>query len=246
MSFHHRTLLIVTMLQHGPLSIPRALPASPKIKVDRGVLVAKVDQSTSIIFMKSVLWMNSSPLKWQEADTTTLFDVADGSSGGTRINTVFGQLASFTNPDFPGMETALNGLEGSLWNAGLQGAPKSPANTMANNPRSLAFPQQPMLAFTKPSKEMITSSRTTVGNVKDHENRPFSATWANAYSTWMTDKIASQSQMITTTAAAMLCNADDECTKWQAVFRRCDCLAVNVRIEFQRSIHDQCSDVSCS
>jgi len=111
------------------------------------------------------------------ADTTTLFDVADGSSGGTRINTVFGQLASFTNPDFPVMETTLNGLEGSLWNAGLQGAPKSPANSnvpkqalanlavvisMANNSRSLAFSQQPMLASTKPSKEMTTSSRTTV------------------------------------------------------------------------------------
>lgn len=47
-------------------------------------------------------------------DITALFDVADGSTGGTRLNTIFAQLPSLTNLDFLGMDAALNRLKGFL------------------------------------------------------------------------------------------------------------------------------------
>lgn len=153
------------------------------------------------------------------ADIATLFDVTDGATGGTRLNSVFGQLASYTNPDFLGMDSALNGLKGSYWNAGLQGAPKSPANangykqalanlavvmSMANNAKIASLFEATNARIYQAFLGIDNVIKVDCGNMKDHNGRPFSTTWANAYSTWITDKIASQNQLITATAAAML------------------------------------------
>ena len=35
-------------------------------------------------------------------------------AAGTRLNTIFAQLASFENPDFLGMDAGLNSLKGSV------------------------------------------------------------------------------------------------------------------------------------
>ena len=44
-----------------------------------------------------------------------LFDVPDGNATKeTRLNTVFGQLASYENPDFVGMDRSLNNLKGTV------------------------------------------------------------------------------------------------------------------------------------
>ena len=44
-----------------------------------------------------------------------LFDVPDGNgTKDTKLNTVFGQLASYENPDFVGMDKSLNALKGSV------------------------------------------------------------------------------------------------------------------------------------
>ncbi len=45
-------------------------------------------------------------------DVTTLFDVPDVGRVGTRLNTIFAQLPSYDNPDFLGMDAALNRLKG--------------------------------------------------------------------------------------------------------------------------------------
>lgn len=47
-------------------------------------------------------------------EISSLFDVPDGSTGGTRLNTIFAQLASYENPDFVGMDAALNRLKGNV------------------------------------------------------------------------------------------------------------------------------------
>ena len=52
-------------------------------------------------------------------DIATLFDVEDTENPGfTRLGTIFGQVASFTHPDFVGMDGALNALKGAVSNAG--------------------------------------------------------------------------------------------------------------------------------
>ena len=52
-------------------------------------------------------------------DITTLFDVEDTENpGSTRLGTIFGQVASFINPDFVGMDGALNALKGAVRNTG--------------------------------------------------------------------------------------------------------------------------------
>ena len=53
-------------------------------------------------------------------DITTLFDMVDGATGGTRLNTTFAQSPSYANPDFLGMDSKLSVLKDALWNPGLQ------------------------------------------------------------------------------------------------------------------------------
>lgn len=48
------------------------------------------------------------------ANVTRLFDVPDGANSGTRLNSIFGQLASYENPDFLGMDTKYNSFKGSV------------------------------------------------------------------------------------------------------------------------------------
>lgn len=43
-----------------------------------------------------------------------MFDVPDVGRVGTRLNTIFAQLPSYDNPDFLGMDAALNRLKGSV------------------------------------------------------------------------------------------------------------------------------------
>ena len=153
------------------------------------------------------------------ADMTLLFDVADPANGGTRLNTIFGQLPSYTNPDFLGMDTSLNGLKGALWNPGLSGIPKAPNNangakqaianlavimSMANNLKISGLFSATNARIYQAFQGIDNIITTSCGTMKDHNNRPFSATWASAYSTWMTDKIASQNNLITATAASLL------------------------------------------
>lgn len=47
-------------------------------------------------------------------EISAIFDIPDGSTGGTRLNTIFAQLPSYTNPDFLGMDSALNNLKGKV------------------------------------------------------------------------------------------------------------------------------------
>ena len=55
-------------------------------------------------------------------DISKLFDVSDTASAGTRLNTIFAQLPSLTNPDFLGTDSTLNRLKGALWNPDLTGS----------------------------------------------------------------------------------------------------------------------------
>lgn len=45
---------------------------------------------------------------------TRLFDVPDSANTGTRLNSIFGQLASYENPDFLGMDTKYNSYKASV------------------------------------------------------------------------------------------------------------------------------------
>lgn len=116
------------------------------------------------------------------------------------------------------MDSALNRLKGSYWNPGLTGAPGKPANvlaakqglanlavvmSMANNAKVSSLFAATNARIYQAFQGIDNIINTDCGNLKDHDNKPFSATWASAYSTWMTDKVASQNQMITASAAAM-------------------------------------------
>ena len=139
------------------------------------------------------------------ADITLLFDVADATTGGTRLNTIFAQLPSFKNPDFLGMDARLNGLKGALWNPGLNGAGNIPNGVpdirqklanfavimdMANNPKISSLFSATNARIYQAFQGIDNLTNNNYGTLKNSNNQPFAATWASAYSTWMTDKIA--------------------------------------------------------
>ena len=154
-------------------------------------------------------------------DITTLFDVADGSTGGTRLNTIFAQLPSLTYPDFLGMDGRINGLKGSLWNPNLEGADLGSANSnacvqslsnlaivmaMANDDKVKALfsaSNGRIYAAFKGIDALITAQEGCANPLKGGNGQPMKATWADAYSTWMTDKVKSQNDLITKTASVI-------------------------------------------
>ena len=152
-------------------------------------------------------------------DITDLFDVNDGSTGGTRLNTIFGQMASLENPDFLGMDAALNRLKGSLWNPDLKGANLGSANSeaciqslsniavvmaMANDDKVkelFSATNGRVYAAFKGIDDLIAAQAGCADPLKDTKGDPVQATWADAYSTWITDKVKSNNDLITKTAA---------------------------------------------
>ncbi|KAL8788413.1 MAG: hypothetical protein Q9195_007292 [Heterodermia aff. obscurata] len=154
----------------------------------------------------------------QCTDITALFDVNDGSTGGTRLNTIFGQLPSLTNPDFVGMDAALNRLKGSLWNPDLEGSNLGCANSnacvqslsnlavimaIANNDKVkelFSASNGRIYAAFKGIDNLITAQAACNNPIKGAEG-DLKATWADAYSVWMTDKVKSNNDLITKTAA---------------------------------------------
>jgi len=145
-------------------------------------------------------------------------------SVGTRLNTIFAQLASYEHPDFLGMDGDLNRLKGYLWNAhtlqpfGLQGMPLVVDNldylnglaaitvvmNMANNASIRGLFQSTNQRIYKAFAgidEVIRHEDTRSCPLQDHNQLPMSATWASAYSKWMTDKISLQNLLIVATAS---------------------------------------------
>ena len=152
-------------------------------------------------------------------DITSLLDVDDGSTGGTRLNTIFGQLASLTNLDFLGMNAALNRFKGTLCDPNLKGADLGYAHPEAciQSLNNIAVE----LAMTNDDKVKALSSATN-GRIyaafkgiddtiivhlgydnplKGTNGDPIQATWADAYSTRLTDKVKSNNNPITKTAS---------------------------------------------
>ncbi|KAK0515879.1 hypothetical protein JMJ35_001913 [Cladonia borealis] len=154
-------------------------------------------------------------------DISKLFDVSDPASAGTRLNTIFAQLPSVTNPDFLGMDSALNRLKGALWNPDLTGVSLSLANSnaaiqslsnlavvmdMANNEAiSKLFSNTNARIFQafQGIDLLISSPQGCSGSVDDQGSQPASNTWASAYSVWITGKVSSQNDMITKTASSI-------------------------------------------
>lgn len=56
------------------------------------------------------------------AAISALFDVPDAATNGTKLNSVYAQLASYTNPDFLGMDRALNAYKGAVSLVPLNGS----------------------------------------------------------------------------------------------------------------------------
>ena len=152
-------------------------------------------------------------------DISNLFDVPDTASADTRLNTIFAQLPSLTNPDFVGMDSALNRLKGALWNPDLSGADLSMANSnaaiqslsdlavvmaMANNAAiSKLFSNTNARIYQafQGIDLLISAAQGCSNSVDDQERQPASNTWASAYSVWITGKVASQNNLITQTAS---------------------------------------------
>ena len=152
-------------------------------------------------------------------DISKLFDVPDtAAAGGTRLNTIFAQLPSLINPDFVGMDSALNRLKGALWNPDLTGVNLNMANTnagiqalsnlavvmaMANNEAiSKLFSNTNARIYQAfQGIDLLIGASQDCSNPDDKEDRQPASTWASAYSVWMTGKIKSQNDMITKTAS---------------------------------------------
>lgn len=161
-------------------------------------------------------------------DISRLFDVYDYTHYpdrvGTRLNTIYSQLASYSNPDFLGMDGGLNDLKGNLWNppsgqpGKLQGMPQVLTKNGEDYLQGLAAITVVMDMVNDPvirrlfnsTNERIFKAFAGIDEVvrqaarscpyRDHNNRPMSATWASAYSEWISTKISGQNSLIVTTA----------------------------------------------
>lgn len=148
-------------------------------------------------------------------------------SVGTKLSIVFSQLASYENPDFLGMDGDLNNLKGNLWHRlslqqpfGLRGMPAVFANggkdfldglaaitvvmEMANNAtirRLFQSTNERIYKAFAGIDEVIRQEDNRGCPLRDHNRLPMSATWASAYSVWMTDKISRQNFFIVATAS---------------------------------------------
>jgi len=151
-----------------------------------------------------------------------LFDTPDSAnSAGSRLNTIFGRLPSLTNPDFLGMDAALNKLKGSFWNPGLQGSKLNSANghaavqclsnlavvmDIANNAKvaSLFSATNGRIHSAFKGVDALITAQEGCGNaLKDSNDKPIEATWAASYKAYITNKIAGQNDLITKTAAVL-------------------------------------------
>ena len=74
---------------------------------------------------------------------------------------------------------------------------------MANNPKISSLFSATNARIYQAFQGIDALINNNCGTLKDSNNQPFAATWASAYSTWMTDKIAGQNQMITSTISVM-------------------------------------------
>jgi len=104
------------------------------------------------------------------------------------------------------------GLRGALWNPGLNGTGNIPNGVpdirqklasfavimdMANNPKISSLFSATNARIYQAFQGIDNLTNNNCGTLKNSNNQPFAATWASAYSTWMTDKIATQNQQIT-------------------------------------------------
>ncbi|MCJ1276831.1 hypothetical protein MMC21_004638 [Puttea exsequens] len=155
-------------------------------------------------------------------DITTLFDVIESSTGSTRLDYIFSQLASFAHPDFLGMDSKFNTLKGSLWNPGLQGYSINSKNAdayqqqLSNLAVVLSMVRHPstIVLFTNTntriyeafgSIDQIISAQAHCNNsFTNQAGNPMSATWAGAYKSWMTSYISGQNDHITSTVASLM------------------------------------------
>ncbi|KAL8743846.1 MAG: hypothetical protein Q9184_008067 [Pyrenodesmia sp. 2 TL-2023] len=162
-------------------------------------------------------------------DISRLFDVNDYTHYptrlGTRLNTIYSQLASYDNPDFLGMDGYLNDLKGKLWNPpsgqprSLQDMPLVLANNgkdyldglasitvvmdMVNDPvvrRLFNSTNERIFKAFAGIDQIIRQEAAGPCPYRDHNNQPMSATWASAYSDWITTKIGLQNIYIVATA----------------------------------------------
>lgn len=140
-------------------------------------------------------------------------------SSGTLLNFIFSHIASRDQPDFIGMDAALNKIKGSLWNRNLDGfATYLPDPTSlkkrlgqvalvmsnANEKQAIHLWQNTnariYLAMQKLDKAIRDGLRCGSPQAKarwqDVSGRDLSPTWAAGYSAYITHKISSQNLMI--------------------------------------------------
>lgn len=152
-------------------------------------------------------------------DVKTLFDQTDHNHlPGTRLNTIFAQLASYTNPDFLGMDSTLNGLKGGFWNREIGGQlPNLPLVLPdgLSNKQALVDLTVIMEMLNDPDVQNLfenTNSRIYqafrgIDNLisychnlccyfMDHNQVPMQPTWALSYSTWINAKISTQNSIL--------------------------------------------------
>ena len=137
------------------------------------------------------------------------------------IPRIFGQLPSLINPDFLGMDSAINRLKGSFWNPGLTGADlKAPNGNAAVQAlsnlavvMSIANDAKVSGLFSATNARiysaflgvdaLITSQERCSNPIEGSDGKPVEATWAASYKAFITNKIASQNDLITKTASAI-------------------------------------------
>ena len=153
---------------------------------------------------------------------SALFDQPDSANApGSRLNTVFGQLPSLINPDFLGMDAALNRLKGSFWNPGLTGADLKAQNgnaavqALSNLAVVMSIANDAKVSglFSATNARiysaflgidaLITAQQGCSNPIEGSDGKPVQATWANAYKAYITAKVASQNDLITKTASAI-------------------------------------------
>ena len=156
-------------------------------------------------------------------DITAPFPPNDDQSGTPRLNDVFAQLPSLTNPDFLGMSSKLNLLKGKLWNNNLAGAEKdltclksdgciqnlsnlAVIFAMVNDPRIVKLfsdTNARLYSAFLGIDDIVKGESGCGGPVRGANGQELQATWADAYKKYVTDKITSNNDLITKSASSL-------------------------------------------
>ncbi len=170
-------------------------------------------------------------------------------------NRIFGQLPSLTNPDFLGMDSAMNRLKGSFWNPGISGANLGSQNgnaavqALSNLAVVMSIANDAKVSglFSATNARIysaflgidavITAQEGCSKPIEDSNGKPVEATWAASYKAYMINKIASQNDLITKTAnaisAAIPTDVDAAPQKNKGVVKNWSSFVSNFNVKYQ-------------